>query len=409
MQSKRKMLGQQPEEKHTKFFFRLTKEIAIMLINYKLTATEWAMIIYFVSLDPTGKYGAEFSIDEMKAVLGKEKSAIYKAKKKLENLGIFVFESVIKVRNTLGAFYRANSEQPDDATAEKEDNLIHMNRTQNDFKESYSEQESIEETQDIVPQANSGLTEIAEVQELAPVPKTQEIPPPILEKILEETQTEDIPDLTITAETLPQSAKVTDTYFGQARKKSDPFLWLPLGPWKTENNRIHDGFRLWVLSRLRDKARSCKFKVTEEALLLQVTEYIHVNVCRIDDLWQEYCNVQEGIIAERHPWLKEDGTFRAEMYDAVVKHSPGGFYCMPNSSDMNKVLILQHLDKSAASGRLEILEAYWNTAQKDIIEKEAKSNLSETPANYDDQDSLLKVRLERQNRLERQKTTFKSS
>jgi hypothetical protein len=86
-----------------KSFFMLTPIVRDNLLECKLTAAEWRIWCYLVSLDPFGDSGAKFSPAELMLKCGIKKTAYFKAKAKFQQLGLFDFQDgVTKVVNLQG-------------------------------------------------------------------------------------------------------------------------------------------------------------------------------------------------------------------------------------------------------------------------------------------------------------------
>ncbi|MEA5511809.1 hypothetical protein VB715_18720 [Crocosphaera sp. UHCC 0190] len=99
-------------------FFRLTPNVRDKLLECKLTAAEWRMWCYLVSLDPFGDRGAKFSPAELMLKCGIKKTAYFKAKAKFQQLGLFDFkDGVTKVINLQGQF--SHSANPDYSQQDK--------------------------------------------------------------------------------------------------------------------------------------------------------------------------------------------------------------------------------------------------------------------------------------------------
>lgn len=86
--------------------FQLTKPEAQFLLglNASLTAAEWRMWLYLVTLDPFGDVGAKFDAEELMLYCNMQKSTYFAAKAKFTKLGLFEFvEGTTKVRNLKGS------------------------------------------------------------------------------------------------------------------------------------------------------------------------------------------------------------------------------------------------------------------------------------------------------------------
>ncbi len=85
-------------------FFMLTPNVRDKLLEAKLTAAEWRIWCYLVSLDPFGDRGAKFSPSELMLKCGVKKTAYFKAKAKFQRLGFFDFkDGTTKVFNLQGS------------------------------------------------------------------------------------------------------------------------------------------------------------------------------------------------------------------------------------------------------------------------------------------------------------------
>jgi hypothetical protein len=98
-------------------YFRLTPTVRDKLLELKLTAAEWRIWCYLVSLDPFGDRGAKFSPAELMLKCAVKKSTYFAAKAKFQKLGLFDFQDgVTKVFNLQG--YLNHSEISDDSQQE---------------------------------------------------------------------------------------------------------------------------------------------------------------------------------------------------------------------------------------------------------------------------------------------------
>ena len=81
-------------------FFMLTPDVRDRLLEIKLTAAEWRVWCYLVSLDPFGDRGAKFSPAELMLKCSIKKTTYFSAKAKFQKLGLFDFrDGVTKVVN----------------------------------------------------------------------------------------------------------------------------------------------------------------------------------------------------------------------------------------------------------------------------------------------------------------------
>lgn len=95
----------------------LTPTVRDKLLECKLTAAEWRIWCYLVSLDPFGDRGAKFSPAELMLKCGIKKTAYFKAKAKFYKLGLFDFkDGVTKVINLQG--HSNNSVKTEDSQQE---------------------------------------------------------------------------------------------------------------------------------------------------------------------------------------------------------------------------------------------------------------------------------------------------
>ena len=86
--------------------FQLTQpEVKFLFgLNATLTAAEWRMWLYLVTLDPFGDVGAKFDAEELMHFCNLQKSTYFAAKAKFVKLGLFEFvEGAPKVRNLKGS------------------------------------------------------------------------------------------------------------------------------------------------------------------------------------------------------------------------------------------------------------------------------------------------------------------
>jgi hypothetical protein len=93
--------------------FQLTQPDAHFLLglNASLTAAEWRVWLYLVTLDPFGDVGAKFDAEELMYFCNIQKSTYFAAKAKFIKLGLFEFvEGTTKVRNLNGSKAKIDSE-----------------------------------------------------------------------------------------------------------------------------------------------------------------------------------------------------------------------------------------------------------------------------------------------------------
>jgi hypothetical protein len=101
---------QQQERNCTQPFFMLTAGVRNRLLETNLTAAEWRIWCYLVSLDPFGDRGVAFSVSELMLRCRVKKSTYFAAKAKLQKLGLVYFqESTIKAFNLQGRFHSAKN------------------------------------------------------------------------------------------------------------------------------------------------------------------------------------------------------------------------------------------------------------------------------------------------------------
>lgn len=86
-------------------FFMLTPNVRDKLLEAKLTAAEWRIWCYLVSLDPFGDSGTKFSPSELMFKCSVKKSTYFAAKAKFQQLGLFDFrDGTTKVFNLQSCF-----------------------------------------------------------------------------------------------------------------------------------------------------------------------------------------------------------------------------------------------------------------------------------------------------------------
>jgi hypothetical protein len=94
-------------------FFMLTPGVRDRLMEINLTAAEWRMWCYLVSLDPFGDRGAKFSPAELMLKCQIKKTTYFSAKAKFQKLGLFDFrDGVTKVVNLQTSLVQTASEHP---------------------------------------------------------------------------------------------------------------------------------------------------------------------------------------------------------------------------------------------------------------------------------------------------------
>ena len=96
-------------------FFRLTPGVRDRLMEINLTAAEWRMWCYLVSLDPFGDRGAKFSPPELMLKCKIKKTTYFSAKAKFQKLGLFGFRDgvtkVVNLQSSLTATASSYSQQ----------------------------------------------------------------------------------------------------------------------------------------------------------------------------------------------------------------------------------------------------------------------------------------------------------
>jgi hypothetical protein len=93
--------------------FQITRpEMQFLLgLQASLTAAEWRMWLYLVTLDPFGDVGAKFDAEELMRFCNIQKTTYFAAKAKFINLGLFEFvDGSAKVRNLKGSKAKRDSE-----------------------------------------------------------------------------------------------------------------------------------------------------------------------------------------------------------------------------------------------------------------------------------------------------------
>ena len=97
-----KILSPTKAKKNT--YFSLTLDVRDALLSANLTAAEWRIWTYLVSLDPFGDRGAKFSPAELMLKCGVRKTTYFVAKAKFQKLRIFDFQDeTTKVFNHYGS------------------------------------------------------------------------------------------------------------------------------------------------------------------------------------------------------------------------------------------------------------------------------------------------------------------
>ncbi len=96
-------------------FFRLTPSVRDRLLEINLTAAEWRIWCYLVSLDPFGDRGAKFIPAELMLKCKIKKTTYFSAKAKFQKLGLFDFRDgvtkVVNLQTSLISTASAHSQQ----------------------------------------------------------------------------------------------------------------------------------------------------------------------------------------------------------------------------------------------------------------------------------------------------------
>ena len=115
-------------------FFMLTPLVRDRLLKIKLTAAEWRIWCYLVSLDPFGDRGARFSSAELMLKCGIKKTTYFSAKNKFQKLGLFDFhDSVTKVVNL-----QTSTKKSENSNYSQQVELIESEISESQFKNSES-------------------------------------------------------------------------------------------------------------------------------------------------------------------------------------------------------------------------------------------------------------------------------
>ena len=115
----------------------LTPNVRDRLLEIKLTAAEWRIWCYLVSLDPFGDRGAKFSSAELMLKCGIKKTTYFSAKTKFQKLGLFDFhDSVTKVVNL-----QTSSNKSENSNYLQQVELIESEISESQFKNSESQSE----------------------------------------------------------------------------------------------------------------------------------------------------------------------------------------------------------------------------------------------------------------------------
>ncbi|OKH10815.1 hypothetical protein NIES593_22715 [Hydrococcus rivularis NIES-593] len=147
-------------------YFRLTPTVRDKLLESKLTAAEWRIWCYLISLDPFGDRGAKFSPAELMLKCAVKKSTYFAAKAKFQKLSLFDFQDgVTKVVNLQGF-----SNQSKISECSQQEQLIESKISESDskileFKSEISESNSrISECQKLKPLLDKDSTTLQTLQ-----------------------------------------------------------------------------------------------------------------------------------------------------------------------------------------------------------------------------------------------------
>jgi hypothetical protein len=136
-------------------FFMLTPLVRDRLLETNLTAAEWRIWCYLVSLDPFGDRGAKFSPAKLMLKCGIKKTTYFAAKAKFQKLGLFDFkDGVTKVFNLQTQIERtstsAHSQQAEFIESEISESESEISESESEISESESEiSESESEISDV--------------------------------------------------------------------------------------------------------------------------------------------------------------------------------------------------------------------------------------------------------------------
>ncbi len=112
--------------------FPLTQPDVLFLfgLHASLTAAEWRMWLYLVTLDPFGDVGAKYDAEALMNFCKIQKSTYFAAKAKFIKLGLFEFvEGAPKVRNLSGskANHRSEASEPSSKGSEQRSEIVDFN------------------------------------------------------------------------------------------------------------------------------------------------------------------------------------------------------------------------------------------------------------------------------------------
>jgi hypothetical protein len=116
--------------------FQLTQpEVKFLFgLNATLTAAEWRMWLYLVTLDPFGDVGAKYDAEELMNFCNIQKSTYFAAKAKFIKLGLFEFvEGSPKVRNLSGskANHRSEVSEPSSEVSARHSEISELQTLEN--------------------------------------------------------------------------------------------------------------------------------------------------------------------------------------------------------------------------------------------------------------------------------------
>ena len=156
-------------------FFRLTPGVRDRLLEINLTAAEWRIWCYLVSLDPFGDRGAKFVPAELMLKCKIKKTTYFSAKAKFQKLGLFDFrDGVTKVVNLQTSLISTDSGHSQQAK------IIESEISESKFKNSDNHSE-ISESEFKNSDNHSEISESefknSESQSLKPTPSKDSEPP----------------------------------------------------------------------------------------------------------------------------------------------------------------------------------------------------------------------------------------
>jgi hypothetical protein len=116
-------------------------------LNASLTAAEWRMWLYLVTLDPFGDVGAKYDAEALMNFCNIQKSTYFAAKAKFIKLGLFEFvEGAPKVRNLSGskANHRSETSEPSSKGSEQRSEIVDFNSEVSTQRSEISELQTLE-------------------------------------------------------------------------------------------------------------------------------------------------------------------------------------------------------------------------------------------------------------------------